>query len=61
MPESTVNAALNYYSAVPETFGFFEYLAEHPVVLVLGVICIILLVVLLVFIRRVHTLKKPAE
>ena len=61
VPESTVNAALNYYSAVPETFGFFEYLAEHPVVLVLGVICIILLVVLLVFIRRVHTLKKPAE
>ena len=61
VPESTVNAALNYYSVAPETAGFFEYLLEHPVVLVLGVVCIILLVVLLVLVLRMHALKKPAE
>ena len=61
IPESTVNAALNYYSAAPETAGFFEYLLEHPVVLILGIVCIILLAAVGILLFRMRAQKKPAE
>ena len=60
VPDSAVNAALTYYSAGARS-GFADWLLIHPAVIVFAVISLILLGVILVLLRRLQTLKKPAE
>lgn len=61
VPESTVNAALTYYSSVYRETGFIEYVIDNPIVVGLAVLCIILLAVTGVLLYRLNARKKPAD
>ena len=60
MPESTVNAALNYYSTTSRQTGFIEYIIDNPVIVGLVVFCLILLAVIGILLFRLTAQKKPA-
>ena len=61
VPESTVNASLNYYSAASGSLTPLEYLADHPLILGLGVAVLVLLVISLVLYFRLRALKKATK
>ncbi len=60
VPESTVNAALNYYSTTSRQTGFIEYIIDNPVIVGLVVFCLILLAVIGILLFRLTAQKKPA-
>ena len=57
VPESTVNAALTYYSAEPVNRSFLDYLQDY-LSIVLGVVSVALLVTLVILFRKLHRLEK---
>ena len=60
VPETTVNAALTYYSTLPRATGFIEYMLDHPLIVGLVVFCVILLAIIGVLLFRLTAQKKPA-
>ena len=60
VPDSTVNAALNYYSAESAKTSFWDYLLDHLSV-VLGAVSAILLVIVILMYRRLRRHRKSAE
>lgn len=61
VPESVVNAALNYYSAQAGKTGFTDYLLENLVIAVLGVICAALAVTVIVLSAKLKKKTRPSE
>ena len=61
VPDSTVNAALTYYSTVPKGTGFIDYLADNPIIAGLATFCVIMLVIVLILLHRLSAQKKPGE
>ena len=61
VPDSTVNASLNYYSAASGSLTPLEYLADHPLIFGLGVAVLVLLVISLVLYFRLRALKKASK
>ena len=60
VPETTVNAALNYYSAEPSP-SFFEYLADNPAVTGLIALAVILVLVIFILLRRLTVTRRAAK
>ena len=52
VPESTVNAALTYYSTIPPETGFVAYLTNNPLTVGLITFSVILLVIVGILLRR---------
>ena len=61
MPESTVNAALNYYSAESAKTGVLDYLRAHPSIAVLDGICAALVVAVIVLWVKLKKKNRPSE
>ena len=61
VPESTVNASLNYYSASSGALTPLEYLTEHPFIFALCAVALVLLVTSLVLYFRLRAMKKAAK
>ena len=52
VPDSTVNAALIYYSTPPSEEGLGAFLMNHPVTVGLGVFSVVMLVIVVVLLKR---------
>ncbi len=61
VPDTTVNAALTYYSTATKGTGFIDYLADNPIITGLATFCVIMLVIVLVLLRRLSAEKKPGK
>jgi len=60
VPESTVNAALTYYSSDKAPDSFLDYIVDHPSIAILDVLCLALIVtVVILTIRMKKSRKKP--
>lgn len=61
VPDATVNASLTYYSSeVPDT-GFTGLFRDHPVIVSLAVLSVVLLVIVMILLRRLTVQKKPEK
>lgn len=61
IPESTVNAALTYYSSVNTKLEFIDYIREHPSIAVLDGVCIVLIAAVIVLAIRLRKKNRPAK
>ena len=60
VPDATVNAALTYYSTKAVKTTFWDYIVDHLAV-VLGAVSVILLGIIFLMYRRIHSHKKLAK
>lgn len=59
VPESTVNAALTYYSSDPPQTGLTDLISEHPLATALAALSIVFFLVILILLRLLSQQKKP--
>ena len=60
VPDSTVNAALTYYSAQTGKASALDFLREHPSIAVLDAVCLALIVAVIVLAGKLRKKEKPA-
>ena len=60
VPESTVSAALNYYSSTGVKTTLWDFLEDH-LVIILAAVSVILLVVIILLWRRLRRHNRPSE
>ena len=60
VPESTVSAALNYYSSTGVKTTFWDFLEDH-LVIILTAVSVVLLVVIILLWRRLRRHNRPSE
>ena len=61
VPDSTVNAALTYYSTLPPETGVIGYIMAHPLTVSLVALSVILLAIVLIMLRRFSTPNRTAK
>ena len=58
VPDATVNAALTYYSSEKSNDTFLDYIADHPSIAILDVVCVVLIVTVIVLTVRMKKAGK---
>ena len=58
VPDATVNAALTYYSSEKSDDTFLDYIADHPSIAILDVVCVVLIVTVIVLTVRMKKAGK---